>query len=151
MKWTYDDGGRSRYFKGTAGDCVCRAISIAAEMDYKQVYDLLNAYGARERKSKRQGAKSSARDGMRPATTRKVLDDLGWTWVPTMQIGSGCKTHLSADELPGGRIIARTSGHLVAVVDGVVHDTHDPSRDGTRCVYGYWTKPGAEEIARRRG
>ena len=22
--------------------------------------------------------------------------------------------------------------------DGVVHDTYDPSRDGTRCVYGYW-------------
>lgn len=21
---------------------------------------------------------------------------------------------------------------------GMVHDTFDPSRDGTRCVYGYW-------------
>jgi len=24
------------------------------------------------------------------------------------------------------------------VIDGVLHDTHDCSRDGTRCVYGYW-------------
>lgn len=30
-----------------------------------------------------------------------------------------------------------------AVVDGVVRDTHDPSRDGTRCVYGYWREPAA--------
>ena len=23
---------------------------------------------------------------------------------------------------------------------GAVRDTYDPSRDGTRCVYGYWSK-----------
>jgi hypothetical protein len=23
-------------------------------------------------------------------------------------------------------------------IDGVIHDTHDPSLRGTRCVYGYW-------------
>jgi hypothetical protein len=43
--------------------------------------------------------------------------------------------------LPNGRLIARCSRHLVAVIDGVIHDTHDSSRDGTRCVYGYWTAP----------
>jgi hypothetical protein len=26
------------------------------------------------------------------------------------------------------------------VIDGVIHDTFDPSRGGTRCVYGYWIK-----------
>jgi hypothetical protein len=26
------------------------------------------------------------------------------------------------------------------VIDGVVHDTHDPRRGGTRCVYGYYQK-----------
>jgi hypothetical protein len=24
------------------------------------------------------------------------------------------------------------------VIDGVLHDTHDCTRGGTRCVYGYW-------------
>jgi len=24
------------------------------------------------------------------------------------------------------------------VIDGVIFDTHDPSRRGTRCVYGIW-------------
>lgn len=37
-----------------------------------------------------------------------------------------------------GRIIVRLSRHISAVIDGVIHDTYDPSRDGTRCVYGYW-------------
>jgi hypothetical protein len=44
-------------------------------------------------------------------------------------------------ELPIGRLIVSVSKHLVAVVDGVIHDTHDPSRAGTRCVYGYWRSP----------
>ena len=55
-----------------------------------------------------------------------------------MKIGSGCTVHLRADELPTGRLIVSVSRHVVAVIDGVIHDTHDPSRDGTRCVYGYW-------------
>ena len=24
------------------------------------------------------------------------------------------------------------------MIDGVIHDTYDPTRGGTRCVYGYW-------------
>jgi hypothetical protein len=61
-------------------------------------------------------------------------------WVPTMAIGSGCQHHLRADQLPGGRLVVCLSGRLTAVVDGVVHDTQDPSRWGTRCVYGYFRK-----------
>jgi hypothetical protein len=57
-----------------------------------------------------------------------------------MGIGTGCTVHLKADELPAGRIIVRLSGHYAAVIDGVLHDTSDCSRDGTRCVYGYWVK-----------
>ena len=80
-------------------------------------------------------------------------------WVPTMQIGSGCKIHLRADELPSGRIICRLSKHLTAVIDGIVNDTYNPARERTlieyghgkdygkifireiseRCVYGYYT------------
>lgn len=41
---------------------------------------------------------------------------------------------------PDGTVV-RLSKHFTAVIDGVVHDTHDPSRDGTRCVYGIWREP----------
>jgi hypothetical protein len=29
---------------------------------------------------------------------------------------------------------------METVIDGVIHDLYDPSRDGTRCVYGYYQK-----------
>ena len=32
------------------------------------------------------------------------------------------------------------SDEIAAFVDGVLHDTYDSSRDGTRCVYGYYSK-----------
>ena len=32
--------------------------------------------------------------------------------------------------------------HIISEVkDGVLYDTYDCSRNGTRCVYGYWNKP----------
>lgn len=57
-----------------------------------------------------------------------------------MFIGSGCRVHLKADELPKGVVIVSLSKHIAAVKNGVIHDLSDCSRDGTRCVYGYWRK-----------
>ncbi len=141
--YVYDDGGRSRYFKGEAGDCVVRAISIAAQLDYKQVYDdcaLLNLQATERSCKHRSRARKSARNGMdvKSAAFKAYMCELGFDWTPLMTIGSGCTTHLRPDELPGGRIICSVSRHWVAVINGVIHDTFDSSRDGTRCVYGYW-------------
>lgn len=61
-----------------------------------------------------------------------------------MGIGTGCRVHLRADELPVGRIIVAVSKHYAAVVDGVLRDTFDCSREGTRCVYGYWKQESAQ-------
>ena len=44
-----------------------------------------------------------------------------------MAIGSGCKVHLADSELPFGRLVVSVSKHYTAVIDGVVHDTHDPA------------------------
>jgi hypothetical protein len=54
---------------------------------------------------------------------------------------------LRAEELPGGRLIAKVSKHVVAVIDGIIHDIHEPSRDGTPCVCGYHRKPNADGYA----
>jgi len=143
MKWVDDDGGRKAAgYKGSTGDCVCRAIAIAAEQPYAEVYAALNEASKRER-PRRGSKRSSARTGVGKATIKRFLTELGWEWTPTMAIGSGCTVHLDADELPGGRLIVSVSRHLVAVVDGVARDTHDPTRGGTRCVYGYWRKADA--------
>jgi len=136
-KFKYNDGGKSLAgYKSDSGDCVCRAIAIVTNVAYKDVYNTINKIASSERKNR---GRSSARNGVKKATTRKVMQHFGLTWTPTMQIGSGCTTHLRADELPKGRIIASVSKHVVAVIDGVIHDTHDCSREGTRCVYGYYT------------
>lgn len=143
LEWTYNDGGRSAAgFKGSArGDCVCRAIAIASDRPYEEIYDLIDKASYRERQGKRKSGRSSARTGVYKPTIRRILQSLGFTWIPTMSIGSGCKVHLRKAEIPmTGKLIVSVSKHLCAVIDGVINDTHDPSRDGTRCVYGYWVR-----------
>jgi len=138
MKYQYNDGGRSAAgFKGDTGDCVTRAIAIALDRPYSEIYDGLNGCRDNMRQTKRVRG-SSARTGVSRVIYDNYLDQRGWKFVPTMKIGSGCKVHLRADELPAGRIICRVSHHLVAVIDGVIQDTFDCSRNGTRCVYGYY-------------
>jgi hypothetical protein len=143
VTWIYDDGGRAAAgYKGSTGDCVTRAIAIAAELPYQEIYDALFAAG-RGLAMRKKKYSPTPRNGVPKIIYDKFLREMGWVWTPTMHIGSGCKIHLLADELPSGRIICRVSKHLVAVIDGVIHDKHDCSRNGTRCVYGYYTKPEA--------
>lgn len=130
MKVRYDDGGRSKYFAASkVGDCVPRAIAIATQRDYKEVYNTITKIVG-----------YTPRNGVRKADTKKLIKHFGGVWHPTMNVGSGCTTHLEDDEIPmHGRIVCKCSKHVVAVIDGVIHDTYDASRDGNRCVYGYWT------------
>jgi len=141
IQFQYDDGGRAADgYEGETGDCVTRAITIATGLPYQHVYDKINSIGRWEkaRPRKNESKHRGARNGIRRDSIRKLLTNSGWTWHPTMSIGSGCRVHLRGDELPPGRLIIQVSKHLVAVIDGVIHDTNDCSREGTRCVYGYW-------------
>lgn len=141
-----NDGGRAAAgYKGSTGDCVVRAIAIACEKPYQEVYDrlsalrILHAATKRDRVARSLKAKgASPRNGNPRKVYDKLLAEYGWKFQATMSFGTGCKVHLRPDELPKGRIIVRVSKHLAAVVDGVLHDTFDCSRGGTRCVYGYY-------------
>jgi hypothetical protein len=141
VKFQYNDGGRKAAgYKGKTGDCTCRAIAIATRLPYAYVYMLLNESAQEQRITKRQPKRGSARTGIYKTTSKRIIEMFGWKWTPTMQIGSGCKVHLREGELPVGRLVVSVSKHMVAVVDRVIQDTHDPSRRGTRCVYGYWSR-----------
>jgi hypothetical protein len=145
MKFVKNDGGREAAgYKGKAGDCVARAVAIASGKPYTEVYKALSDGMGSQRKSKGR----TARNGV--STRRKWFKDymasLGFKWVPCMLVGQGCKVHLRADELPMGRLVVAVSKHYTAVIDGALHDTYDSSRDGTRCVYGYWI-PTEEGLA----
>lgn len=141
MKWIYDDGGRSKYYqKENVNDCVCRSIAIVTGRDYKEIYDLINKY-AEEYRQENPNDVSHPRIGVSKDLTYKILTDLGYKWIPKMYFGKGCLCHLRDGELPKkGKIIVSVSKHLTCVVDNVIHDIYDPSREGKRCVYGYYIK-----------
>jgi len=142
----FNQGGWTRGYKHR-GDCVPRAVTIATEQPYQVVYDELQRRQEEWRlKSNSKSAynKKPHRNKVHFGTNKKVakeyLLNLGWKWKPTMGIGTGCKVHLKASELPQGRLICSVSKHMVAVIDGIINDTYDCSRGGTRCVYGYFYK-----------
>ena len=132
MQFQFNDGGRAEAgFKGKAqGDCACRAIAIATGRPYREIYDLINQVAG----------EPVARKKVKRKVYEKILKDLGWNWVSTMKIGQGCRVHLCREELPTGILIVSVSKHLTTVIDGVIHDIFDPSRNGTRCVYGFYVQ-----------
>jgi len=115
MRVVIDDGGRaSAGHKDEVNDYVCRAVPIATERPYQEIWDALKAMmeaeGPRQRRS-----------GVEELVQHKLMETLGWAWVPTN------KVHLREDELTSGRLVVSIRQHSVAVVDGVIHDTYDCS------------------------
>jgi len=148
LKLEVNDGGRAAAgYKGQAGDCVVRSIAIVTGLSYQKVYDHLFKANEEFRSTSRtklarslKQRNDSPRSGTHRVVLKKYLAQLGFNWTPTMFIGQGCKVHLKKEELPSGTLLVSCSKHITVVKDGILHDTHDCSRNGTRCVYGYWTK-----------
>lgn len=155
LQFKFDDGGRAKAgYKGSTGDCVARAIAIATGRPYSEVYDSLASGVGTERKTKHRGAsgRRTARSGVHVKRKwfKEYMQSLGWKFTPTMSIGSGCKVHLAPGELPMGRLIVSVSKHYTTVINGVIHDTHDPQRETGRCVYGFWSAGGGGWEMNRR-
>jgi hypothetical protein len=153
-RWVKDDGGgrasgiaRAPGRKDAVGDCVTRAIAIAAEMPYREVHNALilatvhhlyaggdnDYWGKRDRR--RGGVRAFDPDhGCRDSVYGPYLKSLGWVHVTPKGM------RLRADQLPRGRLIVQIHRHLVAVIDHVIHDTHNCGRAGLVRVDGYWIK-----------
>jgi hypothetical protein len=173
MKHIYNDGGREAAgYSGECGDCVTRAVAIATEQPYDRVYRAIADINASYRGRAASAGRRTARSGVivKGTAFKRYMKNLDWEFVATMGIGTGCTVHLADGELPMGRLIVSVSRHYCAVIDGVIHDTHDPSDRGVtiyppdtppeqmpknvsriengngwayepkRCVYGYWRK-----------
>lgn len=125
------DGGRlAAGFTGIAGDCVTRAIAIAAGRPYELAYTELR---------RRQQSYASERDLPRRWRSPRtgVFHDV---WIPYLfALGWRQVLPLPAD-LPMGRLIVELPEHLTAVIDGVTHDAFDPWRTRRR-VRSIWTGP----------
>jgi len=145
MEFRYNDGGRlAAGYKGKTGDCVARAIAIATGLSYQDTYTRLSLGNQNQRITKRTrksiAGKKTAAKGIytKRKWFRNLMNELGFEWIACMKIGSGCKVHLNSEELPKGKLIVAVSKHYTCVIDGVLQDTYDCSRNGKRCVYGYW-------------
>ncbi len=150
LGFTETDGGRKLAgYKGNVSDCVTRAVAIVAaikdkawpdeayQQAYDRIYELNQECFDRMRKKHRKAAPKPY-DYTYKKVTKQIMKERGGQWEPTMEIGSGCKVHLRADELPSGLLVVSVSKHVTVIHDHVILDTHNPDRKGTRCVYGYW-------------
>ena len=125
--FAYSDGGRAASGrKGSTGDCAVRAMAIALGRDYDECYNEL------AQANKDAGKAKSMRRGIMKSDFEKVLARYGWVWRAAPKF-DGRKARCS--DLPSGIVIARQSRHMVAVIDGLPHDTFDSSN---KMVYGYW-------------
>jgi hypothetical protein len=156
-RWVKDDGGRQRSEiargvgrKDKVGDCVTRAISIATGKPYREVHDELTVRAVRHvyagddgcaytKWARRHGGVRAfdPDHGCHDGAYGPYLESLGWQFTSTKDR----KVRLRADELPRGKLIVSIRRHLVAVVDHVIHDTHDCGGAGRVPVKGYWTLP----------
>jgi|SRR5271165_257020 len=131
MKWVYSDGGRfAAGYKCHVGDYACRALSIATGHSYRDVQSKLK---------KLDPINPRGRGGY-----RDYLRYCGWGWIPTEEV------YFSAEELPIGRLVVQIEKHIAAVIDGVLFDTFDSSREGTILIEGYWVQPSSAESAERK-
>ena len=132
MEFKYDDGGRKAagYKTVARGDCAPRAIAIALGLDYKKVLSDLyklcgTSYGG-----------SHPSQGTPDAIITRYLKKKGWIYVPVDQT-----LRFRRDNLPKRkRMIVAIPRHVAAVMDGVLHDTWESTKNGDALILGYWIK-----------
>lgn len=150
MNFQFNDGGREQSgYKGSAGDCVTRAIAIVSGKTYSEVYDRMFMEIKKFATKRSAAAKKAGRGGGRAGTTPRngisknvyhkyLVEEIGMIWTPTMLIGQGTKVHLKENELPPGKLIVQCARHLTTVINGVINDTWNCSG---KCVFGYYSFP----------
>jgi hypothetical protein len=126
-RFEWNDGGRSACgYIGLTGDCVTRSIAIATGIVYRDVYQALGA-----------AAGKSPRLGMNVGIANEYLMARQWKRF------DGNRIPFEPAKLHQGVVVAHIARyddkchHMCAVIEGVVHDTWDPSLDYYELV-AYW-------------
>lgn len=157
MELFISDGGRKAAgFKGYCGDCLVRAIAIAARRPYAEVYRecaIMNANYSKTCFPKwRYAGVRTARHGVCTdhAQFRDYMKKMEFVWYPPRRRGKTCKLYLDDTDIPIGRLIVSLSNCWVAVIDGSICDSSDPRNDYSRWprrrVFGWWKLETAEAM-----
>jgi hypothetical protein len=135
MDFIWNDGGRAACgFVGFTGDCVTRSIAIATGASYRDVYDQLGA-----------ASNKSPRNGIYTHVANAYLVERNW------KASSGINKPFDPHALPKGVVIVHLAKrsdrcqHFTTVIDGVVHDTWNPSAGSDYFVKAYWTNSNAPD------
>jgi hypothetical protein len=137
MKFKKNDGGRLKagWTGKNAGDCAPRAIAIALQLPYPDVRGELDSLT----KDMTGGFDPTTNNGTTAPIYHRYLTDHGW--IPVLTKRSYLK------DIPmKGTYIAVMTGHVAAVINGILHDAWDSRKSRrTRCgsptMRGYYTKP----------
>lgn len=144
MRYKFNDGGRADAgYKGSAGDCVPRAIIIANNLPYRKVRADLDALV----KVMTGGLCQSTQNGTPTPVAYAYLKSLGWEAVA--MVGS------SITEVPSrGTYIVylKSTGHFTCIIDGVLNDTWKShlsrrTKDNNARIFGYYKKTNKPEEA----
>lgn len=125
MEWTYNTGGRERYYKAlNVRDCVTRAVAISNNMDYKKAYKLVWRFEG-----------NSPRNGVSQTGTDNTFKSLGWKYKDVRA------EHIRINDfkISNPNMVLRIKGHVVAVKDGVLNDTWNCSAKNPEII-GFWIK-----------
>jgi hypothetical protein len=133
MQFQKNDGGRAAAgYKASTDDSLVRAIVIASQRPYEEIYDRL------AEDSKTQRPAWAQLKGDKPTSKifvnanhkwfKDYMRELGFDSVSLNNIPGGSHNfYLKDGGFPMGRLVVRLGGHYAAVIDGVLHDTYDSS------------------------
>lgn len=110
-------------------DCVKRAISKAANMDYMDVQRMLNRYKKVSGATKFNELHKNVEPVLEQTLNGRRMSFPAVKGEPRMNGERFC------ENFPKGRYVLQMAGHLTACVDGVIYDTWDCS---DKCVYKAW-------------
>lgn len=120
MKFQQNDGGRSRYTNVTSKhDCVVRAVAIAANISYFEAYAKLRAISP---------ALESEGVNIHDRAFMAYMASLGFVRVEGVT---------AMQDIPEGRVIACTSGHYTAIINGTIQDVRNEAH---KAVSHYWVQ-----------
>jgi hypothetical protein len=169
LPYNHTDGGRhaAMYVENeieprvNKGDCVTRAIAIATGTPYAEVYEDIK-YLCDTEEPIRYEKKSDVNNGVNNriwapyveeyfnvASSYKSPAMFDVTDVGEQPINDCGHFHLDADEFSEGTFIVEIWGHLLAIIDGVLHDSWDSNGnykhsskrtqcEGRHIVFGWW-------------
>ena len=141
----YDDGGRAawehRHREGPLGDCVPRAIAIALDTDYGEVWQALETaqrqiYRLREH---------SVDDGTFPEVSDAYLQAAGWKRLE-IKVSTPIASATLCQLLPSERVVVEVHRHFFASVGGQARDVWDAT---WRRAVAVWIRKDREFVARQ--